>query len=56
MSLQLLLVMAAIGVIPAIGKLIRALVELLVRLIVTAFTVLFVMLVLAVFASHGKLI
>ncbi len=56
MSLQLLLVVAAIGVIPAIGRLIKAIVEALVKLIATAFTVLFVMLVLAVFASHGKLI
>lgn len=56
MSLQLLLVVAAIGFAPAVGRLIKAFVEFMVRLIATAFTVLFVVLVLAAFATHGKLI
>jgi hypothetical protein len=56
MSLQLLLIVAAIGVIPVVGRLIKAIVELAVRLIATVFTVLFVVLVLAAFASHGKMI
>jgi hypothetical protein len=56
MSLQLLLIVAAIGIAPAVGRLIKAVVDVLVKLIATAFTVLFVVLVLAAFASHGKLI
>jgi hypothetical protein len=55
MSLQLLLIVAAIGVLPLVGKLVKAIVEILVRLIATAFTVLLVVIVLAAFASHGKL-
>lgn len=55
MSLQLLLIVAAMGVVPVVGKLIKAMVELMVRLVATAFTVLFVVIVLAAFASHGKL-
>ena len=55
MSLQLLLVVAAIGVVPVVSKLIKAIVQLVVRLVATAFTVLFFVLVLAAFASHGKL-
>jgi hypothetical protein len=56
MSLQLLLIVAAIGVVPVVGKLIKAIVELVVRLVATAFTVLFVVLVLTAFVSHGKII
>jgi glucan phosphoethanolaminetransferase (alkaline phosphatase superfamily) len=56
MSLQLLLMVAAIGVLPVVGKLIKAIVALVVRLVATAFTVLFVVLVLAAFVSHGKMI
>jgi hypothetical protein len=55
MSLQLLLIVAAIGVVPVVSRLFKAIMELLVRLIATAFTVLFVVLVLAVLAAHGKL-
>lgn len=54
MSLQLLLIVAAIGVVPVISRLIKAMVELLVRLIATAFTVMGIVIVLAAFASHGK--
>lgn len=56
MSLQLLLIVAAIGVVPVVSKLIKAIVELVVRLVATAFTVLFIVLVLAAFVSHGKMI
>lgn len=56
MSLQLLLIVAAIGFAPAVGRLIKAFVEFLVKLVATTFTVLFVVLVLTAFASHGKLI
>lgn len=56
MSLQLLLIVAAIGVLPVVGKLIKAIVEFVVRLVATAFTVLFVVLVLTAFVSHGKII
>jgi hypothetical protein len=56
MSLQLLLIVAAIGVLPVVSKLIKAIVALVVRLVATAFTVLFVVLVLAAFVSHGKMI
>ena len=56
MSLQLLLIVAAIGVLPVVSRLIKTIVELAVRLIATVFTVLFVVLVLAAFASHGKMI
>jgi hypothetical protein len=56
MSLQLLLIVAAFGAVATVGKLIKAIVELLVRLVATAFTVLFVVIVLAAFASHGKLL
>lgn len=55
MSLQLLLIVAAIGVVPVVGKLIKAIVELLIRLVATALTVMIVVIVLAAFASHGKL-
>jgi hypothetical protein len=55
MSLQLLLVVAAIAVVPVVGRLIKAVVEFAIRLVATAFTVLFVVLVLAAFASHGRL-
>lgn len=56
MSLQLLLVVAAIGVVPVVIRLIKAIVEFLVRLVAMAFTVLFAVLVLTAFASHGKMI
>lgn len=56
MSLQLLLIVAAIGAVPVVSKLIKAIVELVVRLVATAFTVLFIVLVLAAFVSHGKMI
>lgn len=56
MSLQLLLIVAAIGVVPVVGRLIKAIVKLVVRLVATVFTVLFIVLVLAAFASHGKMI
>ncbi len=56
MSLQLLLIVAAIMVIPAIGKLIKTAIELMVKLVTTTFTVLFVVIVLAAFVSHGRLI
>ena len=56
MSLQLLLAVAAIGFVPTVFRIIKALVEVLVRLVTTAFTVLFVVIVLAAFVSHGKLI
>lgn len=56
MSLQLLLIVAAIGVMPVVGRLIKAVVELLVGLVATAFTVLLIVIVVAAFASHGKLL
>jgi len=56
MSLQLLLVVAAVGVVPMVGKLVKAIVEALVRLVATAFTVLFVVIVVAALVSHGKLL
>ena len=56
MSLQLLLIVAAIGAVPVVSTLIKAIVELVVRLVATAVTVLFIVLVLAAFVSHGKMI
>lgn len=56
MSFQLLLIAAAIGVVPVVSRLIKAIVELLVRLVATAFTVLLIVIVVAAFASHGRLL
>lgn len=55
MNPTLLILAAVIGVIPAIGKLVRAIMELLVRLVVGAFTVLFVILIVTAVLSRGKL-
>ncbi len=54
-DLLLALGAAAIFVVPAIFRLIKQLVELLVKMIATAFTVMFFVLVLTAFVAHGKL-
>jgi hypothetical protein len=54
-EVMLVLGAAAIFVVPAIFRLIRQLVELLVKMIAAAFTVMFILLVLTAFVAHGKL-
>jgi hypothetical protein len=54
--LLLALTTGAIVVVPTIARLIKALIELMVKLIATAFTVMFVVLVLTAFVAHGKLV
>jgi hypothetical protein len=54
--MQLLLVGVALIAIPAIGKVVRAMLSLIVRLVAAVFALGFVLLVLVAFAAHGKLI
>jgi hypothetical protein len=56
MTSQILLVALALGAIPAIGKLVRAIVDLLITLLAGAFAVVVVVLAISAFLSHGKLI
>lgn len=55
MTPQLVLVAAAFVALPVIGKVIKAIIELFVKLIAGAVTVVFVMFVLMAFVTHGKL-
>lgn len=53
---QLLLIMTAFVALPTIGKLVRAIVEVIARLVATAITTTIVMLLVVAYLSHGKLI
>lgn len=53
--LLLALTIAGFVVVPTIIRLIRQLIEFLVKMIIGAFTVMFFVLVLAAFVAHGKL-
>ena len=53
---QILLIAVAIGALPCLGKLVRAIVELLIKLVAGAFAIVFVLLAIIAFLSYGKLI
>jgi hypothetical protein len=53
--LLLALTIGAFVIVPTIIRLIRQLIELLVKMIIGAFTVMFFVLVLTAFVAHGKL-
>ena len=56
MTLMLLgLTIGGFVIVPTIIRLIKQLIELLVKMIIGAFTVMFFVLVLAAFVAHGKL-
>jgi hypothetical protein len=53
-TLQVLLIATVLGLVPVLGKLLRALMLLLAQLIAGALVVVFIMFLATVIASHGK--
>jgi len=53
--MQLLLIAAVLIAIPAIGKLVRAVISLIVRLVASVFAAGFVLVLLVAYLTHGKL-
>lgn len=53
---QLLLIMTAFVALPTIGKLVRAVVEVIVRLVAAAFAMTLVLLLIVAYLSHGRLL